>query len=65
LRSKLIGQVPVTACGVSWKARREMRIVIETVLEMLPPFRVAPGAKIVSEMFGMLQPRALPLVWNI
>jgi cytochrome P450 len=46
-------------------ARREMRIAIETMLEMLPPFRIAPGAEIVSELFGMMQPRSLPLVWEL
>jgi cytochrome P450 len=45
-------------------ARREMRIALQTMLEMLPSFRIAPGAEIVSELFGMMQPRSLPLVWD-
>jgi cytochrome P450 len=43
-------------------ARREMRIAIET---MLPPFRIAPGAEIVSDISGMMQPHSLPLVWDV
>lgn len=46
-------------------ARREMSAAIEILLEMLPPFRIAPDTEIVSEMFGMLQPRTLPLVWEV
>jgi cytochrome P450 len=46
-------------------ARREMRTAIATMLEMLPPFSIAPDEDVVSEMSGMLQPRALPLVWEV
>jgi cytochrome P450 len=46
-------------------ARREMHIAIRTMLEMLPPFSLEPGAEIVSEMFGLYQVRALPLVWAV
>lgn len=46
-------------------ARREMRIAIETMFEMLPLFRIAPGAEIVSEICGMILPRSLPLVWDV
>jgi cytochrome P450 len=46
-------------------ARREIRISIETMFEMLPPFRIAPGAQIVSDIAAMIQPRSLPLVWDL
>jgi cytochrome P450 len=46
-------------------ARREIRFAIETMLEMLPPFRIAPGAEIVTDICGMILPRSLPLVWDL
>jgi hypothetical protein len=35
------------------------------MFEMLPAFRIAPGAEIVSEICGMILPRSLPLVWDV
>jgi cytochrome P450 len=44
-------------------ARREMRIAIEEFLRLIPAFGVKPG-HVVSYHLGMIQPVALPLVWN-
>jgi len=44
-------------------ARREMRIAIEEFLRLIPAFSVKPG-HVVSYHLGMIQPVALPLVWN-
>jgi cytochrome P450 len=45
-------------------ARREMRIAIEEFLAQIPPFEIAPGARIESYLAGTIQPVALPLVWD-
>jgi cytochrome P450 len=44
-------------------AKRELRIAMETVLEMLPEFSVAPGVAIISRLGAIPQPTELPLVW--
>lgn len=46
-------------------ARRELHVAIGTMFDLLPPFRIAPGAEIVTEMAGMIQARTLPLVWDV
>jgi cytochrome P450 len=46
-------------------ARRELRIAIDALFDMLPPFRIAPGTVIVSDIGGMLQPQSVPLVWDV
>ncbi|MFJ3779003.1 cytochrome P450 [Streptomyces sp. NPDC090075] len=46
-------------------ARRELRVAINTLFDMLPPFRIASDAEIVSDMGGMIQPQSLPLVWDV
>lgn len=56
------GSGPHTCIGMHL-ARRELRAAIGAMLELLPPFRIASGAEVVSDMHGMLAPRALPLVW--
>jgi cytochrome P450 len=45
-------------------ARREMRIAMEEFLARIPEFSIAPGAEITSYLAAMIQPIALPLVWN-
>lgn len=45
-------------------ARREMRIAMEEALEILPPFRIKPGAQIESFCSGIIGPIALPLEWT-
>src|ERR1700712_947631 len=52
-------------CIGVYLARREMQIAVRTMLELLPPFRLAPDAEVVSEMFGLYQIRSLPLVWDV
>lgn len=46
-------------------ARRELHIAIEEFLGAIPPFRIAPGATIVSTLGPIIQPETLPLVWNV
>lgn len=46
-------------------ARREMRIAMEEFLSAIPDFRIAPGAKIESYLAAIIQPVALPLVWDV
>lgn len=46
-------------------ARREIRIAMEVMLEQLPEFRIAPGAEIVYDLGGVVQPMTLPLVWDV
>ena len=46
-------------------AKREMRIAMEEALAILPPFVVAPGAKIESFCSGIIGPMELPLVWEV
>ena len=45
-------------------ARREMRIALEEFLALVPEFRVEPGHVLEWHM-GVIQPVALPLVWNV
>lgn len=44
-------------------ARRELRIALEELLAALPEFRIKPGAKILSQVGGIIQPKQVPLVW--
>ena len=44
-------------------ARRELRIALEELLSALPPFAIAPDARIESQVGGIIQPTTLPLVW--
>lgn len=46
-------------------ARREVIIAIEEFLKAIPEFRIAPDAKIVTQLGGVIQPETLPLVWNV
>lgn len=46
-------------------ARMEMRIAIEEFLNAIPTFQVKPGGKITTLLSGVLQPKNLPLVWDI
>jgi cytochrome P450 len=46
-------------------ARRELRIAMEELLNLLPEFRIAPGAVIESYLAGTIQPVTLPLVWKV
>jgi cytochrome P450 len=45
-------------------AKREMRIALEEALAILPPFSLAPGAKIESFCSGIIGPASVPLVWE-
>jgi cytochrome P450 len=45
-------------------ARRELRIAMEEFLRRIPPFRLQEGHKL-NYMLGMIQPVALPLVWDV
>ncbi|HEY9578878.1 MAG TPA: cytochrome P450 [Rhizorhapis sp.] len=44
-------------------ARRELQIALEEFLAAIPEFRIAPGARIMTHLGGMVQPQTLPLVW--
>jgi cytochrome P450 len=46
-------------------ARRELRIALEELLGMLPPFEIAPGAVVRSYIGWLVQPVELPLVWRV
>ena len=46
-------------------AKMEMRIAIEEFLLAVPQFRVKPAARIATLMGGVVQPKTLPLVWNL
>lgn len=47
-------------------ARREMRLAVEEALAILPPFRIEPGAEIVSFCsIAPIGPVELPLVWDV
>jgi len=46
-------------------ARREVIIAIEEFLKAIPEFRIAPDAKIRTQLGGVIQPETLPLVWNV
>lgn len=46
-------------------ARREMRIALEEMLGSLPEFSIEPGARIMSQTGGIIQPTTLPLVWSV
>ena len=46
-------------------ARREVIIAIEEFIKAIPEFRIAPDAKIVTQLGGVIQPGTLPLVWNV
>src|SRR3546814_21153535 len=45
-------------------ARRELQIALEEFLAAIPDFRIAPGARIMPHLGGMVQPQTLPLVWR-
>lgn len=46
-------------------AKRELRIAMETMLAMLPEFRIKPGAEISTDLGGAAQTLSVPLVWDV
>lgn len=46
-------------------ARRELIIAMEEFLAAIPTFRVEPGTTIRTGIGLMIQPEAVPLVWNV
>jgi cytochrome P450 len=46
-------------------ARRELRIALEEFLAEVPQFRLAPDAKIVTDLSMVVQLVNLPLVWDV
>src|SRR5690606_39711863 len=44
-------------------ARREAIIAMEEILKPIPQFQIAPDAKNVTYLGGVIQPNCLPLVW--
>jgi cytochrome P450 len=46
-------------------ARREMRLAIDQFLTIIPPFRIADGVTVETHLGPMMQPAALPLVWDL
>jgi cytochrome P450 len=51
-------------CIGSHLARRELSVAIEQWLKLIPPFRLAPGAKLTAKGAGVVALQSLPLVWN-
>ena len=45
-------------------ARREMKIALEEILAVLPPFHLQPGGRICTMLHSTLQPDILPLTWS-
>lgn len=45
-------------------ARRELTIAMQILLKALPEFRLDPGAEILTDLGGVIQPRSVPLLWN-
>jgi hypothetical protein len=41
-----------------------MRIALEEFLAAIPQFARQPGAEIVTDLGGIIQPHTLPLVWR-
>lgn len=54
---------PHTCVGMHL-ARRELRVAMEEFLKRVPAFRLVEGHNVVCHM-GMIQPVALPLVWDV
>jgi cytochrome P450 len=46
-------------------ARRELHIGMEEFFKAIPQFSIAEGAEIITELGMMIQPRTLPLVWDV
>jgi len=46
-------------------ARRELIIAMQEFLAAVPQFRLAPDAKIMTFLGGVMQPDNLPLVWDV
>ncbi|MDB6061720.1 MAG: cytochrome [Verrucomicrobiaceae bacterium] len=45
-------------------ARRELVIAMQEFLAAIPQFQMAPDAKVLTHLGGVMQPDKLPLVWN-
>lgn len=55
----------IHACLGKHIARREMSAAIRLFVEMLPPFRIPPGAVIESDLGTVMMPFRLPLEWDV
>ena len=53
----------IHSCVGARLARRELVITLEEFLSAIPEFRIAPGAKILTHLGGVMQQDCLPLVW--
>lgn len=51
-------------CIGSHLARRELAVAVEQWLKRVPPFRVAPGARLSAKGAGVVALQSLPLVWD-
>jgi cytochrome P450 len=52
------------ACFGMHLARREMKIALQELLALIPPFKVKSGVEIESYLGIIIQPSILPLVWD-
>lgn len=62
-RQMAMGFGPHLCLGL-YLARRELTIAMATFLELLPEFRIADGAEIVCDLGGVIQAKAIPIVWD-
>lgn len=53
----------IHSCVGARLARRELVITLEEFLAAIPEFRIAPGAKILTHLGGVMQQDCLPLQW--
>jgi cytochrome P450 len=54
----------IHACVGARLARRELHLAMEEIFAAIPPFRLAPDAKIRSNLGGVMNIDNLPLIWD-
>jgi cytochrome P450 len=46
-------------------ARRELTVAMQTILTLLPEFHADPAAEVLTDLGGVIQPRLVPIHWNV